>query len=56
MTISLKSILATLDKLVEAASDYASSDNERTAERYENIPDFLETAREAISDALADLA
>lgn len=54
MQKQLFTIIDKLNALLETAQGYADSENEKTADKYADIPSHIESAIEAIQEA-ADL-
>lgn len=52
MQKSLLTIINKLNVLLETASERFDSENEKTAEKYADIPSYLESAIEALQDAV----
>ena len=48
-------IVAQLTNMKERAEELADSENEKTIEKYENIPDFIDMAIDAIEEAIEAL-
>jgi exonuclease VII small subunit len=53
MKREIEAAVAKLELMIERASDKADSENEKTAERYEEVVQALEAARDAMDEALA---
>lgn len=52
MKAQLEKIIGMLEPLLEKAADYADSENERTAEKYADVPDFIQDAISSLNDAV----
>jgi hypothetical protein len=51
----LRKIKEQLVALEEKAADYADSENEKTADKYADVPDELQAAIDALENAIAAL-
>lgn len=54
MKTQLQAILTKLETMLDKATDLSGSDNETTAERYCNVGFSLQTAIDAINEAIAE--
>ena len=51
----LEAIKTKLEALQEKAEGYADSENEKTTERYADVPDYLASAIDALDEAITCL-
>ena len=56
MSKQLQAIIDKLTTMQERASELADSENEKTADRYVDIPDFIEAAIDSLTEAVDALA
>lgn len=52
MRKSLQSIIDKLAALQDRAAELADSENDRTAERYTDLPDYIEAAIDSLREAV----